>query len=337
VKSITPHIVLVFALAALDASAEDIFDSKQRATMPARTTFEDAAAFLAATKNGEVPEKLISGRDLSYAEAKHIGSSIKAVLIKDYGVQPDGMRQGTGAETHLAYALRYLTLYENTPENSAAEKERMKSQFQKQIDEMFGKEGDRYNPYHADSRAAFIKFAKDYTAALKEYRVAEDRSQQKQRLADAEQKRRENEEERKVQEQLRLEKESVDAKLASDAAAEEIRIGAENEALAKQAEEKRQKLEAVLDSKDYQLWKQTLRVSQALQMIEEGQKVIGYEGAVAAESTVSDVAALRQAGEKIVAGRELLRNAFAAYKELGGTAATPQEVEVGPDPAEPYR
>lgn len=321
----------------LDAYAEDIFESKQSATMPARTTFEDAAAFLSATKNGEVPEKLVSGVDLHPTAAKQIGNSIKAVLIKDYGVQPDGMRQGTGAETYLAYALRYLTLYENTPENSAAEKERMKSQFQRQVDEMFGKEGDRYNPYHADSRAAFVKFAKDYTAALKEHKVAEERSQQDQRLADAEQKRRENEEERKAQEQLRLEKEAVDAKLASEAEAENIRIGAEKEALDNQAEEKRQKLEAVLESKDYQLWKHSLRVSQALQMIEEGQKVIGYEAAVVAESSVRDNVALRQAGEKIVAGRELLRNAFAAYKELGGTAATPQEVEVGPDPAEPYR
>ena len=110
-KSITPHIVLVFALAALDAAAEDIFESKQSATMPASTTLEDAAAFLAATKNGEVPEKLIAGRDLSYADAKQIGGSIKTVLIKDYGVQPDGMRPGTGAEAFLAYALRYLTLY----------------------------------------------------------------------------------------------------------------------------------------------------------------------------------------------------------------------------------
>ena len=336
--TIPPTLLFVLIVsAALSVHAEDIFAPTQGATTPNPLSFEDAQAFFTATKDGRITEKLVSGNDLDHAAAKPIGNSIKAILIKDYGVKPDRIRPGVGTDTTLAYALRWLTLYENAPEDSAAEKERLKSLFQKQIDEVFGREGDRYNPYYGDSRAAFVRFAKDYTSALNDHKLAEVRSQQERRLVDADQKRRAQEEERKVQEQLRLEKEAVDAKLASQAEADKIRLDAESEALAQQAKEKQEKLEAVLQSEEYGLWKQSLRVTQALQMIEEARGVLALDTAVAAKSGVSNLIDRRQAGEKMVAGEELLKNAFAAYKELGGPAATPGEVELGPDPAEPYR
>jgi hypothetical protein len=317
--------------------AQDIFDTPTRPAPAASSSYSDAASFFAATRSGEIPGALLEGSDLSPATAKRIGNSVKSVLSADYGVPADRMRAGTGIDVMLAYAMRHLTIFETTGDEAGPTKERAKSNFQKQLDEVFGREGDRQNETFGDSRAAFTKFARDYSKALQEHLVAAEKSRQDQRLADDERRRREQAEERKVQEQMRLQQEAVDAKIASEAEAERIRLDAEREITELQAAEKQRKLEEVLASREYQLWSQSLRVQQARQMIQEAQQIMNHESAVSAESGVKDLAQLRTAGERMVAGKALLQQAFAAYRQLGGTAATSAEVEVGPDPAAPYR
>jgi hypothetical protein len=335
-----PHLLTLACLIIAGSSAlqaQDIFDTTVRPAPDTSLPYANAASFLAATRSGEIPGALLEGSDLSLATAKRIGNSVKSVLFADYGVPADRIRAGTGIDIMLAYTMRHLTIYETDGGEAGPAKERARSDFQKQLDEVFGREGDRQNETFGDSRAAFTRFAKDYSKALQEHVVATEKSRQEQRLADHERGRREQAEERKVQEQIRLQQEAVDAKIASEAEAERIRLDAEREIKELQAAEKQRQLNEVLASQEYQLWRQSLRVQQARQMIQEAQQIMDHERAVSAESGVEDLAQLRRAGERMVAGKALLQKAFTGYRQLGGTAATAAEVEVGPDPAAPYR
>jgi hypothetical protein len=165
-------------------------------------------------------------------------------------------------------------------------------------DRLFGAVGAR--PPFTDSRAAFDTFAAEYVKAVKEYMVQkEDATQQR------------------------------------TAAREEQR----NKAVAaqKEAEERRQKRNAIFASPEYKLWLASRKVAQGGKMIQTAQAKLDHDDAVTRESGVSDLAARRAAGEQMVMGKKLVDDGFREYKELGGTAASPDKVIPGPDPSAAYR
>ena len=87
----------------------------------------------------------------------------------------------------------------------------------------------------------------------------------------------------------------------------------------------------------YKIWQAALQIDEGQKMVKTGQKALDHDDAVERESGVVDLSARRAAGEQIVAGKRLIEQAFSTYKQLGGTARTPDAVRAGPDPAQEYR
>ena len=184
---------------------------------------------------------------------------------------------------------------------------------------------------------AFDSFAKDYARTLREYIASKKEREEQQIAAETERQRQADMATQKAQEERRQSMAVANAKAASMRAEEDTRAAAVAEAMAAQAKVHEQKLQEVLASPAYKIWQVSLQIEEGQRMIKTGQQVLGYDDAVKRESGVVDLSIRRAAGERVVAGKRLVEQAFSTYKQLGGTARTPDDVRAGPDPAQEYR
>jgi Tfp pilus assembly protein PilX len=143
--------------------------------------------------------------------------------------------------------------------------------------------------------------------------------------------------EQKVNEERDAKKALTNAQAASQKAEEDTKTSAAKDAREAQAKAREQKLKECMESPAYKLWQASLKVEQGERMISGAQKTLDHDDAVVQESGIADLASRRRAGQDIVAGKTLVEDAFAAYKKLGGTASSPEEVKAGPDPCQEYR
>ena len=206
---------------------------------------------------------------------------------------------------------------------------------------------------------AFDSFAKDYARTLREYIASKKEREEQQIAAETERQRQADMATQKAEEErrqamaivnakaatARTEEDAkqrqtmaaANAKVASIQAEEEMRAAAVRGAIAAQEKVREQKLQEILASPAYKIWQTSLQIEEGQRMIKTGQQVLGYDDAVKRESGVVDLSIRRAAGERVVAGKRLVEQAFSTYKQLGGTARTPDDVRAGPDPAQEYR
>ena len=324
-------------------AAEDIFATPvPTPTMVQR--YPTAAAFLAATRNGEIPEMF---RDRSQSAWDQLGQPLLNILQRQYGLGIHGFDASAGV---FGIMLQDITRHEFDREDKYSVAEFQ--DYQQRMD--------------VKGRDAFNKFAVEYIAAVKDYLAAksvaetekkhqeqmasdkaadEERMQNKQRaLMDSERQLKQAaadeqtaDTRHKAEEDLRQKKEAVDAKTASLKAEQDIKDAALKDALAKAKEARKQKLAEAVASPAYKMWEAALQVEQGEELISNAQNVLDHDNAVQRESGVTNLSERRAAGEQMVAGRTLVETAFKSYKKAGGKATTPKEVVAGPDPAADYR
>ncbi len=321
------------------AAEEDIFSSPASSKKSTTGSYPTSTSFLAATKDGEIPEMLLKGNEA--INASSVGSTVSNILQKEYGLDPNNLYGGIPNQM-FGFLMIFLTKYELDNHDQQSLRA-----FQKSQDKLFGRVGDG-NREFGNSRAAFKKFATEYSKAVTEYVVSKQRGKEQQQAAleqqqalvaqqNAETQRKAEEAGRKADEKTRQEKKLSDAQAASAKAQHDIQAKAMQEAMEKQDNLRAQKLNGCLASPAYKLWEASLQVQQGEEMITNAQRALDHDDAVQRESGVTDLAARRAAGERIVAGKDLVKNTFELYKKLGGTAATPEKVVPSPDPAAQYR
>lgn len=284
--------------------------------------YPTTAAFLTATKSGEIP-------DLDWAKNRGVvGRSVIAIIRDEYKVPTTEL--DTDAET-CGLLLQSITQYELGGQLDG----RLPGSPQYNRQFIFG---DGNDPKKSQKfMEAFDSFSKDYAKAVREYIALKQVSEDKRKLAAAESQRQAEISEQRMQEERGKIKAMSDANAASKRAEDEARTSAVKEAMQAQADARKKKLQEIVDSPNYRLWQASLRVEEGLRMIKMGQEVLDHDDAVRRESGVVDLAARRSAGEQVVAGKLLLERAFADYRRLGGAAHTPSEVRAGSDPAKEYR
>ena len=196
----------------------------------------------------------------------------------------------------------------------------------------------------AKSLEIFDSFAKEYSKAVKAYVILKQDKEEQAKAAAEKLKKQEDAAERQAQAEREKKKDlakqqnaAEESRIASLTAEEATKAKAIQKARAAQQEERAKQLAECLESPAYKLWQASLEVVAGKQMIQKAQSLMDHDNAVTRESNVSDLAERRVAGEDIVAGKRLVAKAFADYKQLGGTANTPEEVVPGPDPAAQYR
>jgi hypothetical protein len=306
----------------------DIFSSNSKPTPENTIKYPTAAALLKATRSGEVPELI---KDFSESRnVESVGRSIIAILQNDYHVSTSKLRFDTAGKCGLL--LSNITKYELGGEQD----KRIADAFQHNLKSL----ADGLN--NREFMDGLDALTKDYARVLREsIALKKDEDERKQVAAAEKQHQADLEEkiaERKKQEEIRQRKAITDAEESSRNAAEQIRVDAERSALEKQAEIRKKKLDETLASPRYQLWTAAKKIETGLKMIHDAQQVLDHEDAVQqASGGIVDMTARRAAGERKVAGQDLVDDAFATYRKLGGIAKTPEEVEAGSDPAKEYR
>lgn len=330
---------IIFVLCPNFIVAQDIFTPP--ASRPTSVPYPTSAALMAATKSGEIPEKIVNWAD---PLTNQVGRSLIVILHNQYGIAPNEFRNQTYVTCGLL--LANITGWELKHDK------------------------DAFNAYSANRRSlseecpakfmeAMDSIAKEYAKSVKEYvALKTDREDQRQ-AADAQRVRDQKatdeqaDEARRIKqatakahddaigkqaEQERMQNKTIaDARVASINEADKIQADAKTSAMQAMAAEHKQKLNEVLASPAYKLWRVSLEIQAAEQIIQKAQEALDHDDAVSNESGVTDLTARRHAGEMMVAGKKLADNSFAAYKQLGGSAKDPSEVVPGPDPAEAYR
>jgi len=291
------------------SQAADLFTPPSPKTNPNAefTEYKTSAEFLKATRSGEVPKKIQNLR----GDYRDLGRLVSDILQNDYNYPNRYPHKFSDQASSGSQLLEAVTRYE------LAEGEKRKAEIERE----FGVMHKRLYDFQEDPKFinALDLFLKDYTRSLREHIAAKKKRDEQQLAAETERQR------------------QADSKAASTRAEEETRSAAVAEAMSAQARVREQKLHEVLNSTAYKLWQASLQIEEGLRMVAKGQGVLDHEDAVQRESGVVDLSARRTAGERIVAGKSLVEQAFATYKQLKGTARTPDEVRAGPDPAQEYR
>lgn len=292
----------------------------------AYNNYKTSAAFLKATRSGEIPELI---KTLGYETVSmdgDIGAPVVAILQREYRASDP-----KGALPHYEWwckkAITFLTKYEL----EGGGDDKLAADFQEAREHLsHGVAGPGF-------KEAFDSFAKDYAKNLREY-IASKKEREEQRLAaETEKQRQADMAAQKDQLERRQTMAAANAKAASIRAEEELRMAAVKEAITAQEKVREQKLQEVLDSPNYRIWQVSLQIEEGLRMVEQGKQIIGKDDAIGRESGVVDLSIRRAAGERIVAGKTLVEKAFTAYKQLGGKAGKPEDVKAGADPARDYR
>ncbi len=305
------------------SEAADIFAPPAKAGGNDVKQYTTSAALLAATKSGEVPDAIKDWSQTRNTEA--IGRSVIAILQKEYHVPPTGLRYDTPSLCGLilSNATKYVQGGEKDQELAATFQRNRK-----------GLSDGLRNPQFMQ---AFDLLTKNYMLAVKESISLKQQADTRLLAAESEKLRQANSAQQKMDDARRTEEAAEVAKLASKRAEDETRTAASKAAMQARATARKQKLEEILRSSPYKLWQASLEVEEGMRMIASGQRVLDHDDAVKRESGVTDLTARRAAGERVVAGKELVQNSFRKYQQLGGTASTPAEVRAGDDPAKEYR
>lgn len=298
--------------------ADDIFSPPSNSKKSNSPTFTTKAEFLSETKSGKLPEALMGP-----FKRVEIGNAVIGILQREYHVETKGLRRDAGSMCGLL--LSNLTKYE------------IENHDQGSVDSYHRNHKMWSGEVPAQVIKAFDQLAIEYAQAVRESMVARKGAEENQAAMLADKQRQIAASEKQAEEDRRMKKVVADAQTASQNAAAEIKTAAAKEAMEAQAKGREQKLQQCLASDEYKLWQAALKVQQGYHMVVKGQKVLEHDDAVKKESGVSDFAARRSAGEEMVAGKSLVEDAFAVYKKLGGKAASPAEVNPGPDPCQAYR
>ena len=304
----------------------DMFSPKP----PADTTsikWPTPQAFLEATRSGEIPELVLSDKR---GDREAVGRSVRAILQTE--AKSDLSELRSDAPQTMGFLLMYVTEYEL----SGQKEERWAKEFSHQIGGLTGG-GPKYEPSKLEIHEAFTSFAKDYAVAVREYINSKKQREDEREVAESTRQRKEALAQAQMEEERLKIKEAAEAKVASEQAEQDARLSSVKKAMDEQTEARKQKIKEVESSDAYQLWLASLRIEEGLRMISAGNAGLAKDDAIQRESGVSDLAVRRQAGDQIVAGKQMVEKAFATYRELGGTAPTPEEVKAGPDPAAEYR
>ncbi len=96
-------------------------------------------------------------------------------------------------------------------------------------------------------------------------------------------------------------------------------------------------LQTCLSSAENRRRDEAIRVQTGIQMITFGQQLLDHDEEVEKESGTMSLSIRHNAGEEIVAGRQLVKEAFSSYKALGGTELSPEYVQLVSDPCARYR
>lgn len=307
--------------------------------------YPTAAAFLAATRSGEIPEMLHDNKQ--NAMWVDIGRPLLNIMTKEYGLD---IRDYYAAGDGFGLMLQNITDHEFDTDDKGPITAFQNNQ--KQMPEV--------------GRKAFNKFAVQYVKALKEYIASKRHVEEQHEQESAEQQRQADLKERQATEEQRKHKEAMEARLASQKAEDDakdrrladeqrkqqelkdarqaslkaeddIKAAAVTDAVNKAKEARKQKLAEIVASPAYKQWEAALIVQQGEKMISDAQSALDHDAAVQRESGVTNLAERRAAGEQMVAGKSLVETAFEAYKKQGGKAITPKDVVAGSDPAANYR
>jgi hypothetical protein len=313
-------LTVCLAFYATDLSqAADIFGPSPTATAVSNgLEYPTSAALLSATRSGEVFERL--RQDCQENDCLNLGRTVIRIL-KDESHAPPGLFDDPYRRTAVNPALLCGFLFWTITkyELNGGSDEQLASTFQ----------GDRTKladaAHNEKFMEAFDSLAKDYAKAIREF-VESDRRRQ---AAAAEKQRQAN-----IEEQREREKKAAEA--ASEHEEEETRAAAAQEAMEMEAKIRKQKLDEIRASTEYKRWQASQHVEVGVHLLAEGQSILDHDNAVGRESDVVDLAARKRAGEKLVAGKEEVKKWFPIYRDLGGKAATPEDVRAGPDPSKPY-
>jgi hypothetical protein len=181
-----------------------------------------------------------------------------------------------------------------------------------------------------DVKMALDNFLKEYLKNLQEY-VDEKRHAKELQQASLEATQRQADAERQSRE------ESENAKAAAEKEAIAVQERAASDARAAVREARQKKLDEILASPAYKIYLSALKIEEGEKLIHQAQAALNYDDKVTENSSVTDLTLRRGAGEDMEAGKKIVEDEFPIYKKLGGTAATPDEVHAGPDPAADYR
>jgi len=327
-------ILSIFLIAAPQTQAVDIFATP---TPPDTTSipYPTKESFLAATKTGEIPKIILDYREHPGTRDTNDGfhRSFNQILQNECGFTKNDHDQCRPTCFEFIYCIAIIKLTGHD------------LKIQDQLTANFRQaRKDLSVIARPKPLEAFDAFAKEFSKAVEAYLILK-QDQAEQRQAAAEKvKQQEEASERQAQVEsdkkkdiAKQQKTIEDARNASLAAEEATKAEAIKDARDTQEKDRANKLQEFIQSPPYKLWQASLKVVAGLQMIKKAQSVLEHDNAVARESDVSNLTERRTAGEDIVAGKRLVEKAFADYKRLGGTSATPEEVVPGPDPAAQYR
>lgn len=261
------------------SNAADIFTPQAKPKPADWDKYSTSAAFLSATKSGEIPKLALKRSDVP------MGHWVNEIIKNEYKVAiPD--KPG-----FIGIMIELITKYELEQDKNGRHARHYQDEFRRQRAYVLKRSN---NPKYVDALDSFLKL---YVNAVRE---------------------------------------SV-AIMAANRAEDEIKASATKQAVEEQMQIRKQKLQEIQDSPNYKIWLAALQVEQGFKLIAEGQKALEHQDAVETESGVVNLTSRRAAGDRVVAGKSLVKQAFETYKKRGGTVQTPEEVHAGPDPAKEYR
>ena len=301
------------------SQAADLFAPPPNARATEAVKYPTSAAILAATRSGEILELFTGSPHQNEMDA--LGRSVLNILRDEYRVPTKNLNVSVFGIGLLLFNIAKYEL-------GAQKNQQMAATFQhnRKMLEEAGK-----NPKLMEALDLFLK---DYARAVRESIYLK----QGIRLSpEAEKQRQADRVEQKAQDERRQAMAVADAQEASIRAEEERRAAVTRTAMQAQEKAKDQKLQEVLASPAYKIWQVSLQIEEGLRMVEQGKQILAKDDAIERESGVTDKLMRRTAGERIVAGKTLVEQAFATYQQLGGKARKPEDIKAGTDPARDYR
>ena len=231
-------IVLLATSALHTVGAQDIF-TKSSSAKPNTDPYPTSAAFMAATKTGEIPVLMLN---IEPVKQSYIGRSVITILHNEYKVDTTGLRNDT--DTSCATLLSNITKYE-----MEGHKEVVAQIFQSNRKSLA-------NECSKSFIESFDLFAKRYATWVRESITLKKDQEDQVKIAEAKRVRDEAAKEKRADDERQQKKAIADAKLASQQAADEIQATATKEALDAQAKARELKLKETLESNAYKLWEQ---------------------------------------------------------------------------------
>ncbi|MEQ1858435.1 MAG: hypothetical protein ABMA13_00710 [Chthoniobacteraceae bacterium] len=321
--------VAFLLLIGVQSHAADLFSQSGKDKAAEDPRFSTVAALLDATRSGDVPGSLNSSDPATGNRYQRgVGASVLAILQKQNLLPKTSVRHDTASMIGLMFVN--ISQYELSGHKDEHAPQSFRNNW-KLFCELHRADE---NPQFRDQLDLIFK---EYSQAVQESLILK-KERDDQRMAESAVQQREADlSVQRMSETAAQKKAVVDAQAASKRAEDDARALAVQGAMQAQAEVRKKKLEAMLASPAYKLWRASLQVEEGIRLITKGRSELAAQTAVERESGVVDLAARRAAGERVYAGKRLVEQAFESYLQLGGEAATPEEVKAGADPAAEYR